>query len=184
MPTPDLRHALKKALIPPERALGVAGSGAATRADAPGAARRSVVVLGVGSELRSDDAAGIRVAAAVGRRPITGVTAMDGGSAPENCTAELRQISPSHLIIVDCAQMGLAPGAVRIIDAADIGGVSFGTHALPLSVLADYVAREIGCRVTVIGIQPLTIEFGEGLSPEVSAAVDEVDHVLRECLSE
>jgi hydrogenase 3 maturation protease len=181
MPTPDLRHALKKALRPPDPGAG-AGSRPSAQGAAPGAARRSVVVLGVGSELLSDDAAGVRVAAAIGRKPLPGVTAMDGGSAPENCTAELRQISPSHLIIVDCAQMGEAPGTVRIIDAADIGGVSFGTHALPLSVLADYVAREIGCRVTVIGIQPLTIEFGEGLSPEVSAAVDEVDHVLRECL--
>ena len=79
--------------------------------------------------------------------------------------------------------MGEAPGTVRLIDAADIGGVSFGTHALPLTVLADYVAREIGCRVTVIGIQPSTIEFGEILSPAVSAAVDEVSRALRECLS-
>jgi hydrogenase 3 maturation protease len=171
MPTLDLRHALKTALKLPEPAYGAV------------AGRRHVVVLGVGSELRSDDAAGVRVAAAVGRLRLTGVSTLDGGSAPENCTAEIRQISPSHLIIVDCAQMGEAPGAVRLIEAADIGGVSFGTHALPLSVLADYLGREVGCRVTVIGIQPATIEFGEELSPEVSAAVQEVSLALRECLS-
>jgi hydrogenase 3 maturation protease len=141
-----------------------------------------VVVLGVGSELRSDDAAGVRVAAALARSPLPGVTALDGGPAPENCTAEIRALAPAHLIIIDCAQMGEPPGTIRLIDAADIAGVSFGTHALPLSVLADYVAREVGCRVTVIGIQPATIEFGEGLSPAVSAAVDELSRALRECL--
>jgi hydrogenase 3 maturation protease len=171
MPTPGLRHALKKALEPPD-------------GGAPGARRGHVVVLGVGSELRSDDAAGVRVAAALGRHRLRGVTAMDGGSAPENCTAELRQLSPSHLVIVDCAQMGEAPGTVRLIEAADIAGVSFGTHALPLTVLADYVTREIGCRVTVIGIQPATIEFGESISPAVAAAVGEVSLALRDCLSE
>lgn len=198
MPTPDLRRALTKALKPPDGAAqgreaansapnGTASSPSAySRTPYPAAGtetRRRVAVLGVGSVLRSDDAAGVRVAAALGRRRLPGVDALDGGSAPENCTAELRRISPSHLIIVDCAQMGEAPGAVRLIDAADIGGVSFGTHALPLSVLADYVAREIGCRVTVIGIQPARIEFGEALSPEVSAAVAEVTLALEECLS-
>ena len=191
MPTPDPRHALKRALRPPEQAgldaprqgaalPGAVGHGAAR----PDAAPWRVTVLGVGSELRSDDAAGVRVAAAIERLHLPGVSALDGGSAPENCTAELRRISPSHLVIVDCAQMGEAPGTVRIIDSSDIGGVSFGTHALPLSVLADYVAREVGCRVTVIGIQPATIEFGEGLSPAVSAAVREVTLLLRECLAE
>jgi hydrogenase 3 maturation protease len=170
MPTPDLRHALKKALELPDPAPGTG-------------ARRRVAVLGVGSVLRSDDAAGVRVADALGRHRLPGVATLNGGSAPENCTAELRQISPSHLVIVDCAQMGEPPGAIRLIDAADIGGVSFGTHSLPLSVLADYVAQEIGCRVTVVGIQPASIEFGEGLSPEVSAAVEEVTLALKECLS-
>jgi hydrogenase 3 maturation protease len=186
MPTPDLRHALKKALQPPDGA--AQGREAANSAPngtpypASGTGARRVAVLGVGSVLRSDDAAGVRVANALRRYRLPGVATVDGGSAPENCTAELRRISPSHLVIVDCAQMGEDAGAVRLIEAADIAGVSFGTHALPLSVLADYVAREIGCRVTVIGIQPASIEFGEGLSPEVSAAVQEVALALKECL--
>jgi hydrogenase 3 maturation protease len=168
MPTP-LRHALKKALEPDRQSW---------RADG-----RPVVVLGVGSELRSDDAAGVRVAAELARASLPGVRALNGGSAPENCTAEIRQLDPSHLIIVDSAHMQESPGAVRLIESADISGSSFGTHSLPLSVLADYIQREIGCRVTVIGIQPASIEFGEQMSPEVSAAVRETVSDLRECLA-
>ena len=141
-----------------------------------------MVVLGVGAELRSDDAAGVRVAAALGRVPLPGVHALDGGSAPENCTAELRQLNPSHLIIVDSAEMGEPAGAIRLIESSDIAGSSFGTHSLPLSVLADYVQKEIGCRVTVIGIQPRSLEFGEEMSPEVAEAARETARVLRECL--
>jgi len=168
MPTP-LGHALKKALEPDRQSWRAGG--------------RPVVVLGVGSELRSDDAAGVRVAAELARASLPGVRALDGGSAPENCTAEIRQISPSHLIIVDSAHMQETPGAVRLIESADIRGASFGTHSLPLSVLADYLQREIGCRVTVIGIQPFSMEFGEGMSAEVSAAVRETAQALRECLA-
>jgi Ni,Fe-hydrogenase maturation factor len=52
-----------------------------------------------------------------------------------------------------------------------------------LSVLADYIRREIGCRVTVIGIQPSSIEFGEEMSPAVAAAVGETARALTECLA-
>jgi hydrogenase maturation protease HycI len=168
MPT-QLRHALKKALEP---------DGLSWRASG-----RPVVVLGVGSELRSDDAAGVRVAAELARAALAGVHALDGGSAPENCTAEIRQLDPSHLIIVDSAHMQESPGAIRLIESADISGASFGTHSLPLSVLADYIRREIGCRVSVIGIQPASIEFGESMSPEVSAAVQEAALALKDCLA-
>jgi hydrogenase 3 maturation protease len=168
MPTPDLRRALKKALEADRQHRRAGG--------------RPVVVLGVGAELRSDDAAGVRVAAELARMSLPGVRALDGGSAPENCTAEIRKLDPSHLIIVDSAHMGAPPGEVRLIEPADIGGASFGTHSLPLSVLVDYIQREIGCRVAVIGIQPVSLAFGEGMSPEVSAAVQETARILEVCL--
>jgi hydrogenase 3 maturation protease len=141
------------------------------------------VVLGVGSELRSDDAAGLRVAAALAGNPIPGVLALEGGSAPENCTAEVRRLGPSHLIIVDSADLGEPPGTIRIVSRTDIRSSSFGTHALSLGVLADYLATEVGCVVTVIGIQPVSLAFGESLSAEVTAAVKETLHALRDCLA-
>jgi len=168
MPTP-LRHALKRALEPDGLPWRTGG--------------RPVVILGVGSELRSDDAAGVRVAEEMGRTPLPGVHALDGGSAPENCTAEIRQLAPSHLIIVDSAHMQESPGVIRLIESSDISGASFGTHSLPLSVLAGFLQNEVGCRVSVIGIQPASIEFGETMSPQVSAAVQETAGALRECLA-
>jgi hydrogenase 3 maturation protease len=168
MRTPDLLPALKRAL----EAEGVP----------PAPAARPVAVLGVGSELRSDDAAGVRIAAALFRDALPGVHAIVGGSAPENCTAEIREIAPSHLIIVDAADLGESPGAIRVIPSADIGGTSFGTHSLPLSVLADYIHTEVGCQVIVIGIQPTSLAFGEEVSPEVADAVEETIRALRTAL--
>ena len=162
----QLRPALKKAL------------GAEAPSDA-----RPVVVLGVGSEMRSDDAAGLHVAAAVSRAGLPGVHAWETGPAPENFTAEIRRLRPSSVIIVDCAHMQEAPGALRLIDPRDIGGVSFGTHGLPLSVLADYLHREMGCSVLILGIQPASVEVGEAMSQPVRDAVDEASSLLIECFS-
>lgn len=163
MPNPQLAHALTKALRP-----DVAGPGG----------KRRVVLLGVGSELRGDDAAGVRIAERMAALSLPGVWAITGGTAPENLTGEIRQISPSHLVIVDTADMGDAPGTIRIIEPERIGGISFGTHSLPLNVLAGYLSKETGCAVTVMGIQPRSLEFDAGLSPEVARAVDEVVEAL------
>ena len=143
----------------------------------------AVVLLGVGSELRSDDAVGLRVARAAARKPIPGVHAIAAGSAPENCTAEIRQLNPSHVIIVDAADMNAAAGTTRLIDPAQAVGAAFATHGLPLSVLAGYLAAEIGCAVILVGIQPQTLEFGETLTPAVAKAADELVDTLRECLA-
>jgi hydrogenase maturation protease HycI len=141
-----------------------------------------VVVLGVGSELRSDDAAGLKVVERLLELPLPQVHALSGGTAPENRTSEIRRLAPSQLIIVDSADMGMSPGSIGLIDPADIDRLSPGTHSLPLSVLADYISRETGCAVTLIGIQPRTLEFGGCISKEVESAVGETVDALAECL--
>jgi hydrogenase 3 maturation protease len=164
MPSP-LRPALTKALGP----------------DAPSDAR-PVVVMGVGSPLRSDDAAGLHVAAALAREQRPGVTVIEAGPAPENFTSEIRRLHPAVVLIVDCARMGEAPGSLRVISPEQIAGVSFGTHGLPLSVLSDYLQRETGCSVVFLGIEPASVEPGEELSSACRSGVVEAISALGEIL--
>ncbi len=140
-------------------------------------------MLGVGSSLRSDDAVGLRAAARVAALDLPGVIAVEGGSAPENATAEIRRLSPDTVIIVDAADMGEQPGAIRLIDPASASGVSFGTHGLSLAVLAGYLEAEIGCTVILVGIQPAGVEYGEGLSQAAEQAADHLARVLAELLA-
>jgi hydrogenase 3 maturation protease len=160
---------------------------------------RSIAVLGVGSELRGDDAAGVRAAERLkellaGDRAIPrgaraciresgarrtkndAVPALHiiiGGTAPENVTGEIKTISPSHLIVIDCADMGLPPGSLRIVEMSELLGASFGTHHASIGILLDYIAREVSCDAFILAIQPAGIEFGAGLTTEVAKAVDE-----------
>jgi hydrogenase 3 maturation protease len=143
---------------------------------------RPVVVLGVGSELRSDDAIGLHVARRIAEQGLPNVYGIQGGPAPENSTGAIRALHPSYLIIVDAADMSADPGTIRILDPNDVGGASFATHGLPLSVLVNYLRTEIGCAVILIGIQPSSIAFGETLSAPMEEAASALVAALAECL--
>jgi Ni,Fe-hydrogenase maturation factor len=52
--------------------------------------------------------------------------------------------------------------------------MSASTHSLPLSLLARYLKLELSCTVAILGIQALSNEVGENVSPEVLKAIDEI----------
>lgn len=141
----------------------------------------SVVLVGVGSDLRGDDAAGLLVAEKLlsPHTPYpTPLTVLLGGTAPENLTGQIKKLKPSHLIIVDSADLRAAPGTIRTVGYEEIGGHSFSTHSAPLKMMIDFLLADISFEPIVIGIQPKTLEFGAPVSPEVLAAVEEVTSAL------
>ena len=149
---------------------------------------RKVALLGVGSELRGDDAAGVLVAKQLLRlrRAIKGpgrLTIFMGATAPENLTGEIKRFNPSHLIIVDSADLGKPAGTVRLITPDKAGGISFCTHQLPLKIMVDYLQSAIGCEIMIIGIQPEKIEFGVSVSKKIQASVRRVADAVQASLS-
>jgi hydrogenase maturation protease len=96
----------------------------------------SAVLLGVGSDLRGDDRAGLLVAEKI-KNQKSKIKILVGGTAPENLTGEIKRLKPSHLIIVDSADFGAAPGTVEVIGYERIGGYSFSTHSAPLKMITD-----------------------------------------------
>jgi len=144
---------------------------------------RRVVVVGVGSRLRSDDAAGLEIAERLGRLSLPNVCVVLGDTAPENVTGEIRRYAPTHVLFVDAADLREEPGSVRLFESSDIGGMTSSTHTLPLHVIADYLTREMGCRVLFLGLQPETLEFGDTISESVSRAIDGTTATLSDALS-
>jgi hydrogenase 3 maturation protease len=144
-----------------------------------------LAVVGIGHELRGDDAAGVCAARAlvdlIGTSPRC--ISIPAGCAPENCTGQLREFGPEAVLFLDAADMEEMPGTIRWLppDAAD--GVSASTHSLPLGVLAGYLAAEIGCDVGLLGIQPECIEMDSPLSPSVRIAVRDICSTLVRALS-
>jgi hydrogenase 3 maturation protease len=121
--------------------------------------------------LRGDDAAGILASQQLKALNLPGMTVLLGETAPENLTGEIKRLNPSHLILVDCAEMGAKPGEIKLIQPQQVAGYSFGTHSLPLSILVDYLLEHFPCKVLIIGIQPKNLNFNAPVSEEVQAAV-------------
>lgn len=134
------------------------------------------MLFGIGNPLRGDDGAGNYVA---DRFSAPGWVALDCGTIPENFTGTVRSEHPELLVLVDAADMGIAPGEFRIIRPEDIAAVTFGTHALPLSILIEFLSHDAG-RVIFIGIQPAQTEMGQPLTVAVCEGADRLIRILGE----
>ena len=142
-----------------------------------------VVVVGIGSGMRGDDAAGIEVLRRLrGRLRSPNVLLIDGGVAPENFTSQIRRFRPSHIIFVDATEFGAKPGDVVIADPGAITGQSVSTHTIPLSALAGYLKEQTGADIILIGIQPSQIDMGAKISDVVKVSVSRVFEILTEKL--
>ncbi|WP_346865887.1 hydrogenase maturation peptidase HycI [Methanocalculus sp. MSAO_Arc2] len=138
-----------------------------------------ILILGVGNTLLSDDGVGCYIADVIAFSGSSyGLFAYNGGTAPENFTAPIRRAAPDLLVIIDAAGMGLPPGSIRSIPPEKIDDTSIGTHMLPLSHLINYLSPDIP-KILFIGIQPETIDPGEGLSPAVKEAAEKLILLLR-----
>lgn len=137
-------------------------------------------MLGIGSVLRADDAAGVRTARHLQRelrrfRPVADVAVFLGGTAPENLSGSIRAFAPTHVVMLDAAEMGEVPGSARLLNVEALDSARpHSTHSMPLSLLAGYLRASIGCEVVVIGIQPESTAQGGRMSKSVRRAAREV----------
>ncbi|MEM3402440.1 MAG: hydrogenase maturation peptidase HycI [Candidatus Hadarchaeales archaeon] len=143
---------------------------------------KKIVVVGVGNELRGDDGVGVAVANILKKKMGDRVTVLLGGMAPENITGKIKRLNPSHLIFIDAADFGGSPGDVIIADPHSITWKSISTHTLPLSMISEYLKKEMGVKVLLLGIQVEQSIFGSEMGPKVAKAVDKVTSIFEELL--
>jgi hydrogenase 3 maturation protease len=145
-----------------------------------------VAIVGVGNVARGDDAAGALAARALlgGRSPLPEkARVIDAGEVPENFTGVVRAFAPDLAVIVDSAATGGPAGAVFLVDPAGIADEDVSTHRIPLTRLARYIRETMGCRVLILGIEPLSFEPGSPMTPAAGKAVRRVVSVLRRALN-
>lgn len=136
------------------------------------------LVVTVGNGMMGDDAAGPLLAEKLKMAPLNGWETLNGGSAPENSLFLIREMAPEQVLIIDAADMDLAPGEIRLISDDRIEDPFFmTTHTLPLTYLMQSL-REFVPKVDLLGIQPDVVAFGYPVSASVKLAVDRVYECL------
>lgn len=141
-------------------------------ADAPRSAPN--MVLAVGNVMMGDDGAGPLLAERLQRSPLQGWAVIDGGAIPENAVHHLRAAPPQRLLVVDATDMGLEPGAIRIIDPQRIAeDMLMNTHSMPLTFMIDALQAFIP-EVIFVGIQPALVAFYCPINRAVTQAVEQI----------
>lgn len=130
------------------------------------------VILTVGNSMMGDDGAGPLLADLFAKSPVEAWTLIDGGSSPENVVHAVLALSPSRVVIVDAAEMGLRTGELRRIDAEQITALFImSTHNLPLNFLMARLHEQVP-EVIFIGVQPDLVAFHCPMTPAVRTAIE------------
>lgn len=140
---------------------------------------RRLAVLGVGSELRGDDAAGMLLCALLKKSPSRKMKVFPGSTAPENLTGQIRKFRPSHLLIVDCFEGIGSPGQVKLIETEKVTGFSASTHRLPITLMTEYLSSCLECRIILLGVQPKSLGFLHPVSRQVEKSVQGLCRAIR-----
>jgi hydrogenase maturation protease len=90
----------------------------------------------------------------------------------------LIRFDPTHLVVVDCAELDAPPGSVRLFPVESIGGLSSSTHSLPLSVIFGYLSKSCACEALIVGIEPKSLAFDGKPTREALDASRRVAKVL------
>jgi len=138
----------------------------------------SILILGVGNILLSDEGVGVHVIQAMqGRELPDNVELLDGGTGAFDLLDLIAH--RDKIIIIDAVQGGGEPGAIYRFRPDDI---TLSRHPLTSAHqvnLSDALtmAKFAGCApgdVIIYGIEPKRIDWGLELSPEVAAVVPRV----------
>jgi len=139
----------------------------------------SVLVLGLGNSLMSDDAFGVRVVEELQRRYVfpPDVKIIDGGTLGFDLLPFVEEAD--RLLIVDALQMQAEPGEVFRLAGDEVPRAfasKLSVHQmgvqdlLAVAELQGYCPREL----VVWGVQWASIEMNIGLTPAVAPALERV----------
>lgn len=146
---------------------------------------RGTLVIGIGNPYRQDDGAGVAVVRRVRKRLPLGA---QGVECPDDLTRLIHLWEGfERVILVDAMSSGQEAGTVNRFDLSEHplpAGVRFSsTHVLSLGEVIA-LARTLNLlppRLALYGIEGERFGEGEGLSPEVEKAVEDVvRYILRE----
>lgn len=149
-----------------------------------------VLVLGLGNQLLGDDGAGLRLLEALTEvfPASDGVEFMDGGTQGLALTGYLAD--RKAVLVLDALALGAEPGTVHTLWGDELwrirserGRTAHEGNALELFA----TARMLGyhwIEVAAVGIEPLNIRTGIGLTAEVETALDEALGKARTILDE
>lgn len=136
-----------------------------------------VVIVGIGNIMRGDDGFG----PALIERLMGNIEAIciDAGSAPENYAGKITKEEPDTILIIDTVHLGKRAGEYEILEKEDIIKSGFTTHDISPNMFIEYLEKETGADIYMLGVQPQNVSFGEEMSDSVKKTLEEVPKLIK-----
>ena len=130
-----------------------------------------------------DDAVGIQVVRNLKSKVSKAVFLIEGETVPESFIGPITEFNPTHILIVDAGLLNLKPGALKLVDPAQLSKrTAISTHTLPLAIFCEYLARTTKAKMGLLVIQPGDTSFGESLSPALEQTATQLGALLSRLL--
>jgi hydrogenase 3 maturation protease len=142
-----------------------------------------VVVAGIGNPIRMDDFVGTRIVQDLRGKVSEKIYLIECETVPENFIQKIVDFNPTHVLLIDAAILGLKPGDSRLIKPERLTAFpAYSTHALPLRIFCEYVAKTTMAKIALLLIEPRKADFGEGLTLEVETSAQRIVAILLKVL--
>ncbi|MBN2689238.1 MAG: hydrogenase maturation protease [Gammaproteobacteria bacterium] len=141
---------------------------------------QNTIIIGVGNPMRSDDGIGVRVIEKY-RANDSSAAIINGGTDALNLIDSIKQYPKA--IIIDAVRMNTEPGTIKVFspkDAKIIQNDSLSTHGLGLAEMLVFLKElDIKTKITIIGIEPEDISYGDVLSATIEQQIPTVINLIK-----
>jgi len=140
---------------------------------------QKVAIAGIGNPLRKDDFVGVKIVRNLQNKVSQSVYLIECETVPESFIEPVTEFKPTHILIIDAALLNLKPGSSKLIESVQMMEQSaISTHALPLRIFCEYLAKTTGAEIALLVIQPKDAGFGEGLTIELRKTAVKLTNLL------
>jgi hydrogenase 3 maturation protease len=144
---------------------------------------QKVVVAGIGNPLRKDDFVGVEIVRNLQNKVSQSVYLIECETVPESFIEQITEFKPTHILIIDAALLNLKSGSSKLVEPGQmVEQTAISTHALPLRIFCEYLAKTTGAKIALLLIQPKDADFGEGLTAELKNAGVKLTNLLSKIL--
>lgn len=135
-----------------------------------GRVKGRVAILGIGNELRGDDAFGPYIADRLKGRINAAV--FNCATTPENYYNPVVKENPDAIILLDIAGFNAPFGEIAVFEKDDIVKAGFSTHNISPKVFMELLESSVKADIMMVGVKPRSTVFGADMSAEVREAAD------------
>jgi len=144
---------------------------------------RKTLIIGIGNEYRSDDAAGLIAARNIKKLGLEDADVIesngDGAGLIDSWTGR------EHVILIDAVLSGSAPGTVHRIELGKsilpAEFFKFSTHlfSIPQAIYLSASIGKLPDKIIILGIEGASFETGKAVSAEVEQAINNIEQIVQ-----